>query len=103
VKHFLLFYEVSEEYAERRPAFRRAHLAHAWAAHAGGELLLAGALVDPMDRAVLLFRGEGPEVAGRFARADPYVTAGLVQRWTVREWLTVVGSDAASPVAPERA
>jgi hypothetical protein len=63
-------------------------------AHARGELMLAGALGDPPDGALLVFRGETPEVAERFARADPYVTNGLVSHWRVRPWAVVIGGDA---------
>jgi len=96
--HYLLFYDVVDGYAERRLPFRAAHLAHARRAVARGELVLAGALADPVDGAVLLFRGASPGVAEAFAAADPYVTSGLVTRWRVREWTTVVGPDAAAPV-----
>ncbi len=98
VKHFLLLYEVGGDYLARRAAFRDAHLRLAWAAHERGELLLGGALADPIDGAVLLFRGEDASVAAEFAKHDPYVTNGLVARWKVREWSTVVGEQAASPV-----
>lgn len=98
MKHFLLFYDFVPDYLERRGAFRAEHLQLAWDTHERGALVLAGALSDPADSAVLLFRGEDPEVARDFARADPYVTAGLVRDWRVREWTTVVGDDAASPV-----
>jgi uncharacterized protein len=99
--HYLLFYEVGEDYLSRRHEFREEHLAKAWKASARGELVLGGALADPVDRAVLLFKGDTPEVAERFARADPYVTSGLVKRWHVREWTTVAGEDAATPIKPE--
>jgi uncharacterized protein YciI len=92
--HYLLFYDVVEGYAERRTAFRQAHLAHARAAVARGELILGGALAHPVDGAVLLFRASFPDVVEAFARADPYVTNGLVTRWRVREWTTVVGPEA---------
>ncbi|HXW56654.1 MAG TPA: YciI-like protein [Candidatus Cybelea sp.] len=98
--HYLLFYEVVDDYAERRAEFRQAHLAKAWRASARGELVLGGALADPIDGAVLLFHGESAAVAEDFARADPYVTGGLVKRWHVREWNTVVGEGAANPVKP---
>src|SRR5262245_28281932 len=75
--HYLLFYDVVTDYAERRAKYRAEHLAYARAAHARGELLLGGALADPLDGAVLLFRGDSPAVAERFAAADPYVTNGL--------------------------
>jgi len=51
-----------------------------------------------VDGAVLLFQGSSPEVAARFAKADPYVANGLVTKWRVREWSTVVGRYAAVPV-----
>jgi hypothetical protein len=103
MKHFLLFYEAGPDYLERRPEFRGEHLRRAWEAAERGELVVAGAFADPVDGAVLLFQGEGKSVAEGFARTDPYVTNGLVARWHVREWNTVVGELAASPVRPENA
>ena len=93
--HYLLFYDVVEGYAERRLGFRDAHLALARESVAQGELLLGGALADPVDGAVLLFRGDSPAVAERFVARDPYVKGGLVTAWRVREWTTVVGPGAA--------
>jgi hypothetical protein len=100
VNHYLLFYEFVPDYLERRPEFRVEHLALAWAAQERGELVLAGALADPADSAVLWFTGDSPDVASRFAEADPYVKIGLVTSWRVREWTTVVGDLAATPVRP---
>ena len=96
--HFLLFYELSPDYLERRGSCREEHLALTWEAVERGDLVLGGALSDPADRAVLLFQGDGPAAAEAFARADPYVTQGLVERWEVRPWTTVVGHAAATPV-----
>ena len=62
---------------------------------------MGGAFADPVDGALLLFAGEDPTVAEKFAREDPYVLNGLVERWHVREWTTVVGDLAATPVRPE--
>ena len=62
--------------------------------------MLGGALAEPSDRAVLLFEGDSPDAAKRFANADPYVRNGLVKRWEVRQWTTVVGDSAANPVRP---
>lgn len=99
--HYLLFYEIVDDYVERRAPLRGVHLQHAWKAHERGELVLAGALADPVDSTMLLFQGSSPEIAEAFARADPYVTHGLVTRWWVREWTTVVGDQATTPVHPE--
>lgn len=98
--HYLLSYELAPDYLERRPLFRDAHLAHAWAAVERGELVLGGALADPIDGALLLFTGDSPKAAEAFARVDPYVTTGIVTGWRVCGWTTVVGADAATPVRP---
>ncbi len=100
--HYLLFYDVAPDYAERRVPLRAAHLAHARASAARGELVLGGAYANPIDGAVLLFKGDSPSIATSFAASDPYVTNGLVTRWRVREWTTVVGRDAASPVRDDQ-
>jgi uncharacterized protein YciI len=99
--HYLLFYEVGPDYVARRAQFRSEHLTLAWRAHSRGELVLGGALADPVDGAILLFRGESAEVAERFVRADPYVRNGLVKSWRVRAWTTVVGDDPSTPIRPD--
>ncbi|CAG9259261.1 YciI-like protein [Paraburkholderia unamae] len=96
--HYLLMYELTDDYLERRAEHRSAHLALAWAAAGRGELLLAGAIAEPVDNALLLFQGDSPAAAEAFARADPYVLAGLVKSWRVRPWQTVVGEHASNPV-----
>ncbi len=92
--HYLLFYEAGSDYAERRKPFRAAHLQHAREAVAREELVLGGAYANPIDGAVLLFRGDSPAAAEQFAKSDPYVVNGIVKRWYIREWTTVVGREA---------
>ncbi|HZV64729.1 MAG TPA: YciI-like protein [Telluria sp.] len=99
--HYLLCYDLVPDYLARRDEFRNAHLTLAWAAQERGELLLAGALADPADSAILIFEGDSAAAAERFAAADPYVTNGLVARYKVRPWTTVVGAGAAKPVRPD--
>jgi uncharacterized protein YciI len=94
-------YELAPDYLERRGQFRDEHLKLAWEAQARGEMVLAGALADPADTAVLLFAGDSPQAAERFAAADPYVTKGLVKSYRVRQWNTVIGDDAFTPVKPD--
>ena len=98
--HYLLFYNVAPDYLERRAQFRDEHLKLAWQAHERGELVLGGALEDPVDGAVMFFQGDSPAVVERFVAADPYVKNGLVTRWRVRPWTTVVGATAAKPARP---
>jgi len=99
----MLIYDYTDDYLARRAEFRQAHLALAWEAAARGEFLVGGALGDheaglPLTQAMLLFQGDGPEAAERFARADPYVANGLVRAWRVLPWQTVAGPLAANPI-----
>ena len=96
--HYLLFYEFVSDYVERRAEFRARHLKLAWEAQARGELILAGAFASPVDGAALLFQCDSREIPERFVASDPYVQSGLVTSWRIREWTTVVGRDAATPV-----
>jgi len=98
--HYLLIYDLAEDYLDRRAEYRNQHLDLAWSASNRGELVLGGALADPSDQAILLFQGDSPEVAANFARNDPYVENGLVKHWRVRQWTTVAGQAAATPVHP---
>lgn len=91
--YFALFYEVVDDFVARRTAYREEHLRLAREAHGRGELVLGGALADPADRALLIFRAVDRSVVEEFARNDPYVTNGLVTRWEVRPWSVVIGGD----------
>ncbi|WP_394832807.1 YciI family protein [Pendulispora rubella] len=93
--HFILFYDVVEDYVTKRTPFRGQHLELARAAYDRGELVLAGALANPADGAVLVFR-DG-KAAEAFAVNDPYVKNGVVVRWRIREWTTVLGDGATLP------
>jgi uncharacterized protein YciI len=96
--HYLLLYDLVDDYVERRQPLRPAHLAYARKFVERGELLLGGALAEPVDTAMLLFRGESPAAASAFATADPYVLQGLVKSWRVRPWSTVIGPTAELPL-----
>ena len=89
--HWLLLYDLVDDYLERRGPLRPEHLGLAEAALERGELVMAGALADPVDRAVLLFRADDATVAEAFAAADPYVREGLVRSWEDRSWTVVIG------------
>ena len=63
--HYLLEYALVDDYLARRASFRAEHLTLARQAHARGELLLAGALAEPADRAVLVWRTDDRAVVKR--------------------------------------
>jgi uncharacterized protein len=99
--HYLLMYDLADDYMQRRAPLRGLHVAHAKQAIARGELVLGGALANPADHAILLFKGDSPQPAESFAATDPYVVNGLVKQWRVREWTTVVGRDAQVALPPD--
>jgi len=91
--YYALFYrEVVPDFISRRGGYREEHLGLAREAYARGELVLAGALADPPDGALLVFRSESPASAEDFVSKDPYVLNGLVKRWEIRPWIVVVGN-----------
>jgi hypothetical protein len=96
MKYFALIYYVVDGFVSRRTAFREEHLRLVKEANRRGELLLAGALGDPVDRALLVFRTQDRSSAEDFARNDPYVINGLVTRWEVQPWAVVIGNDSTS-------
>ena len=93
VNWYALFYHVTDDYLARRPQYREEHLRLAGESQRHGELILAGALGDPPDGALLVFRASDGSVAEDFARNDPYVIHGLVTRWEVRPWAVVIGNE----------
>lgn len=98
--HYLLIYDVGPDYLEKRAPHRDAHLTLARAAAARGELVLGGAVDGGRAGSILLFKGDSPEAAEAFAKQDPYVKHGVVERWRVSEWTTVVGPLAEQPAKP---
>lgn len=89
--YYLLEYVLVDDYLARRASLRGAHLALAREANRRGHLVLAGALTEPPDRAVLIWRTDDRSVVERFADDDPYVRNGLVSSWTIRPWTVVIG------------
>jgi uncharacterized protein YciI len=92
MKHFVLLYDVVDDMINRRAPYREEHLQLIREAHARGEIVMAGAVGDPPDGALLVFRSPSADAAEAFARADPYVRNGLVTRWTVKPWTVVAGA-----------
>jgi uncharacterized protein YciI len=90
MRYFALFYDVIDGFVEKRLPFREDHLRLVREAHARGEIVIAGALGDPPEGALLVFRGPSGAVAEEFAGRDPYVRHGLVAGWKVKPWAVVV-------------
>jgi uncharacterized protein len=93
MNYYALFYEVVDDFVACRAPFRQEHLRLAKEARERGEIIFAGALAEPADRALIVFRAQDKTSAETFARKDPYVVNGLVKKWEVRPWNVVVGNE----------
>ncbi|HTL35485.1 MAG TPA: YciI-like protein [Kofleriaceae bacterium] len=91
--YYALVYHTAPDYLARRAEYRADHLALAQAAHARGELLLAGAYQNPPDAALLVWKCADRAPIEAFVAADPYVRNGLVTRWEIRDWYVVIADD----------
>src|SRR5258708_34763663 len=80
MNYYALFYELVEDMVARRVPFREEHLRLAREARERGELVLAGALAEPVDRALLVFHVDNKSKVEAFARKDPYVLNGLAKK-----------------------
>ena len=90
--YYILLYTTVDNYVERRKPFREEHLSLAQQAYHNGSLIMGGALDDPADSALLVFKGDSPQIALDFAKNDPYVKNGLIKEWQVRPWIVVIGN-----------
>ena len=86
---YVLQYESAEGFRAKVPLHIDAHRAMWKEFHAAGTLLMVGPFTDePAGGAMSVFSTR--EAAEAFAKADPFVTSGLVSRWTIREWKEVL-------------
>jgi uncharacterized protein len=85
--HQVLIYSYVPDILERRAPHREEHLAKIAAAKEDGRLVMAGPIGDPPNGGLLVFNAR--DAAEEFARADPYIEAGLVTEWRVEPWTLV--------------
>lgn len=90
--HWLVFYDVVDDYLGRREEFRPEHLRHVGQAHERGLLVMGGAYADPADGAAIVFKTEDRGEIEHWIEDDPYVRNGLVTEWRIRSWNVGVGA-----------
>ncbi|MFN8498134.1 MAG: YciI-like protein [Anaerolineae bacterium] len=90
--YYVLLYTVVDNFIDRRAPFRSAHLQLVDDAQRRGHLVMAGALGDPPDGALLVFQAAERSAVEDFARHDPYVLNGVVTGWEVRPWHVVTSA-----------
>ena len=90
--HYVLIYDVVDGFIEKRQPYRPEHLEHVSKAYQDSAMIMGGALADPPDKVMMVFKCPEADVVEEFAKTDPYVTNGLVKEWRVRRWNTVSSS-----------
>lgn len=93
MNYYALFYQVVDDYILRRAQYREEHLILGKEANDNGNLILAGALTDPPDGALLVFKASDKSVVEDFVTNDPYVKNGLITKWEIRQWTVVIGNN----------
>lgn len=91
MNYYILRYLLVDDYLERRPKYREDHLTLATELHKKGELIFGGALSDPADEALLIFKVAEKSIIEDFVSKDPYIKNGLVLKWEIRKWNVVIG------------
>ena len=90
--YHLLTLDYVADILEKRDPYRADHIAGAKAAEADGKVVLAGALQNPTDAGVFVFKDCDEAFVDAFVKADAYYKAGLVTGYTIRPWMIVVGA-----------
>jgi uncharacterized protein YciI len=86
---YVLIYEAADDFRERVAAHIAAHRGLWQQFHAQGTLLMVGPFTDePAGGAMAIFTKR--DAAEAFVAADPFVSNGIVARWTIREWKEVL-------------
>jgi uncharacterized protein len=91
--YYILIYHTVDDYVNRRKPYRDEHLALAQSYYDRGMLIMGGALADPPDKAILVFKSTSKDVIEDFIRKDPYVQQGLIPSWEIRVWTVVMGGE----------
>lgn len=96
--YFLLIYNFSNDYLEKRPSYRKEHIELVEDLVEKGYLILGGAVENPADRAYLCFQCPDRSSVEDFVERDPYVSSGLVLKHEIRDWKVVVGTACTNPI-----
>lgn len=86
---YVLLYEASDDFRSKAALHIEEHRALWRQFHSAGQLLMVGPFTDaPAGGAMGLFTAR--DAAEKFVQADPFVSHGVVARWTIREWNEVL-------------
>ena len=87
--HHILFYDYPEDVVEGRGPFREGHLDLIKQWKSDGRLVMAGAVGDPPNGGVLVFKVDDPAEIEAFVDADPYALNGVIVGRRIEPWNVV--------------
>jgi uncharacterized protein len=90
-RNFILEYVYVADILEKRTPYRPDHIKLA-EDYNKEKLIISGGPFSPPTGAVFVFSAEGKETVEEFVAKDPYVAAGLVSSFSIREWNVVIGA-----------
>ena len=90
---YLLTYTYVPNILELRAPFREEHFKVGLEQVQKGILQEAGALSDPVDGAVFVFKNCIDSDIEEFVNKDPYVKEGLVSDYSIRKWTVAIRED----------
>ena len=86
---YVLLYEATEDFRSKAPLHIEEHRALWKQFHSAGQLLMIGPFTDdPAGGAMGVFTTR--DAAENFVQVDPFVSHGVVARWSIREWNEVL-------------
>jgi len=90
-KLYVLQYDYVADAFEKRKPHREAHLAMINKQKKNGNVVLAGAIDNPPSGGLLIFRNLSQNDIEQLAQQDPYVINGVVEKYTIKPYMAVVG------------
>lgn len=91
--YYTLHYALSENYMEKRAAYRALHFSYISPYFDNGQLLMGGAYDDTSQGALLIFKVDDRTKIEDFAKNDPYVINRVVVSWRINQWNVAIGND----------
>ena len=93
--YYVVFFETKytslEEARKNASEEMNAHLIRSKQFHDQGKLLLSGAFLDnPGEPVCTMGVLSSYEAADEYARGDPFLLQGMVNKWTIRKWANML-------------
>ena len=95
-KLYIVQYEFAGDVLEKRKPYRQAHLELLNKQAQSGKLVIGGAVDLPPTGGLMVIRDMKPDEIEKFVQEDPYVSNGVVVKYTIKPYIAVVGDDVLS-------